>query len=144
MRNDASSDSFQRALDEARRGRRSREGGDDAGAGGPHIRANLGLACAEASAGRALFDEAMAWATETAPAPPAIASPAARVLETAAGIGDDFGLGADMTEPEMKQAWRAFVWRHHPDRQPPGARLLAGARVAAANALYERARRGMA
>jgi len=144
MRNDASSDSFQRALDEARRGRRSREDGDDAEAGAPHIRADLGLACAEASAGRALFDGAMAWATETASAPLALASPGAPALETGADIGDEFGLGADMTEPEMKRAWRAFVWRHHPDRQPPGARPRAGARVAAANALYDRARRDIA
>jgi hypothetical protein len=43
----------------------------------------------------------------------------------------------------LTERWRAFVWRNHPDRQPAHARDRANARVAAANALYDQARRGL-
>jgi hypothetical protein len=60
------------------------------------------------------------------------------------GIAAELGLDAPLTLRELTSRWRDFVWRHHPDRQPIEARDRANARVAIANALYQRARRELA
>jgi len=141
------SQSFQRALEEASRARRSLDAGDDAEqkASAPNVRVELGLPSAAAGAGKARWEEAMTWAIEAAPATvPAIASSAPASPVATLHVSDELGLGADLTDTERKRLWRAFVWRHHPDRQPPGARRDANARVAMANALYDRARRDAA
>jgi hypothetical protein len=49
-----------------------------------------------------------------------------------------------VTPDQLAARWRNFVWRNHPDRQPARERDHAGARVAIANALYDRARRELA
>src|SRR5438309_1914372 len=42
---------------------------------------------------------------------------------------------------ELKNRWLRYLWRNHPDRQPPELRALGTARVAAANARYDSLRR---
>ncbi|HTR12547.1 MAG TPA: hypothetical protein VMI72_04625 [Roseiarcus sp.] len=134
--------SFQRALEEARQNWLSAGGDGEQAALAPHIRAPLGLPCVEAGGGRARWEGAMAWAAETTPT---IASRfAGSPGETTFDVPDELRLAGDLTEARTKQLWREFVWRNHPDRQPPGERRDADARVAAANALYDRARREMA
>jgi hypothetical protein len=143
---DRPGDSFQSALDEARRKDRN---DDLAGAQRPRILTGLALDPSSGSGGKARFGLAMDWTDEPAgpPAPPqqhpsreAAPAPA----DTPAEIAMELGLGAPQTLGELTSRWREFVWRNHPDRQPIEARERAGARVAIANALYQQARRELA
>ena len=97
------------------------------------------------SGGKARFGLALDWADEPAdrpapPRPPPREAPR-RSADTPAEIAAELGLGAALTFAQLTSRWRDFVWRNHPDRQPIEARAQANARVAIANALYERARR---
>ena len=133
--------SFERALAGARRNGFD-AGRDDDGRGcAPNVSAQIVLPSPREGAERARWEEAMAWATETAP-PPAPVFKGSRA-ETTVDSFDELRLAGDLTEAQMKRLWREFVWRNHPDRQPVSARPSADARVASANALYDRARRGM-
>jgi hypothetical protein len=64
--------------------------------------------------------------------------------DTPEEIAAELGLGAPLNAGELASRWRDFLWRHHPDRQPPEGRERANARVAVANTLYEQARRALA
>ena len=70
--------------------------------------------------------------------------PAADSEDMPAEIAAELGLAASLTPDQLAARWRNFVWRNHPDRQPAHARQRANARVALANTLYDRARRGLA
>ena len=136
---------FQRALDEARR--KDRASNDDLGpTRGPRAPAGVAFARAPGSGGEARFGLALDW-TEEPPDRPAREAQARareaahRPADTQAEIVAELGLGKPLTLTQLTSRWRAFVWRNHPDRQPLEARERANARVAIANALYERARR---
>jgi hypothetical protein len=142
-------DSFQRVLDEARR--KDRAPGEDGfePARTPWLRAGLAFGPADGSGGKARFGLALDWTDEPADRPasppqPAPRKPPARSGDTPAEIAAELGLGVALTLGQLRSRWRKFVWRNHPDRQPLEARSQANARVAIANALYERARREVA
>ena len=142
-------DEFQRALDEA--GRQDRALDDDGSwpVGGPRVRARLELGPAVPSGGEARFGLALDWTDEPADR---LGRQAAALLneappdcaDTPAEIAAELGLAVPLTRNELASRWRSFVWRNHPDRQPAHERDRAGARVAIANALYDRARREFA
>jgi len=144
MNSGGGAESFQRALEEAR-GNQLDADVEDGGqrARSPNVLAQLAFPSANEAAGKACWEEAMAWATDTAQ-PPVAGSPSPGLRpEASADSPDELGLTPDLTDAELRRLWREFVWRNHPDRQPPGARRGADARVAAANALYDQARRKM-
>jgi hypothetical protein len=139
-------DAFQRALDEA--GRKDRASNDDSpgATGGPRVR-GVAFARAPGSGGKARFGLALEWMDEpeSRPAPPPpVREPAKRSGDTSIEIAAELGLGAALTLGQLTSRWRDFVWRNHPDRQPQEARERANARMAIANTLYDRARRGFA
>jgi hypothetical protein len=141
---------FQRVLDEARRESSAASEDSFEPARAPRLRAGLAFGPADGSGGRARFGLALDWADEPADRPPPPPRPAPRPLpreaawrsaDTPAEIAAELGLGGALTLAELTSRWRDFVWRNHPDRQPLETRSQANARVAIANALYERARR---
>jgi hypothetical protein len=143
---DRRDDSFQRALDEARRQDRALNDDGSGLAGGPRVRASLEFGPARGSGGEARFGLALDWTDEPADRPgrqaPASADEAAASpADTPAEIAVELGLAGPLTLDQLGSRWRNFVWRNHPDRQPAGDRDRAGARVAIANALYDKARR---
>jgi hypothetical protein len=145
---DRSRDSFERALDEARRAYRA-PNNDGAGPNRrPRMRTGVAFAQAPGSGGEARFGLALDWTDELtdppAPPQPPRREAALRCGDTPAEIGSELGLGASLTLAELTSRWRDFVWRNHPDRQPLDARERANIRVAIANAPYERARRKLA
>jgi len=139
MNGGGGSRSFERALEEARR---DLFGADveDGRAGSPNVLAQLAFSSESEGAGRARWEEAIAWAAEP---PSSVLGPLSSGLqpEPSANNPRELGLTSDLTDAEMRRRWREFVWRNHPDRQPQDARGGATARVAAANALYDQARR---
>jgi hypothetical protein len=143
---DRRSDAFQRALDAARR--KDRYPGDD-GSGPPQrprVRAGVALGPEPGSGGEARFGLALDWTDEPTDRPAREAQAPPREAahhrgDTPAEIAAELGLGAPLNLDQITSRWRKFVWRNHPDRQPLEARERANARVAIANALYERARR---
>ena len=145
---DRPSDTFERALDEARRNDRDSSDESAGATQGPRLRA-VAFAASSGSGGKARFGLALDWTDEPAerpgPPPPPRPREAARPSgDTPAEIAAELGLEAPLTLRELTARWRDFVWRNHPDRQPIAARAQANARVAIANALYERARRELA
>ena len=142
---DRSREAFERALDEARR----KDLNDDlAAAQRPRVLTGLAFDPASGSGGKARFGLALDWTDEPAdrPAPLPKAPPpeaAKRSGDTPAEIEREL-VGAPLTPSELTARWRDFVWRNHPDRQPPEARTRANRRVAIANALYAQARRELA
>ena len=64
--------------------------------------------------------------------------------DTPAEIAAELDLAGPLSGDELASRWRNFVWRNHPDRQPAHERDRAGARVAIANALYDKVRRELA
>jgi len=139
---------FQRALDEARRKDRAQNDDGFEPSQTPRAPAGVAFARAPGSGGEARFGLALDWTEEPPdrPAREAHAPPreaARRPADTQAEIAEELGLGKPLTLTltQLTSRWRAFVWRNHPDRQPLEARERANARVAIANALYERARR---
>ncbi len=149
MTSDPRSDAFQRALDEARRKDRALNDDESRSAERPRVRVGVEFGPAPSSGGEARFGLGLDWTDEPADWP----GPQAPVLgdETApcradmpADIAKELGFGMAMTPGQLASRWRNFVWRNHPDRQPLEARERANARVAIANALYDRARREIA
>jgi hypothetical protein len=87
----------------------------------------------------------MNWVGEPpAPIAPATQQPAQEAYP-AAGLAEAVARKLDFdsapTPDALAERWRDFLWRNHPDRLPPDARERANAKVALANALYDRARR---
>jgi hypothetical protein len=140
-----SSDAFQRALDEA--GRKDRAANEVGPTGAPRVR-GVAFGAATGAGGKARFGLALDWTDEPADRPePARPPPRQRPErrgDPSAEIAAELGLGAALTLDQLTSRWRDFVWRNHPDRQPPDARAQANARVAIANTLYDRARRELA
>ena len=141
-------DSFRRVLDEA--WRNDRGANDEAEPPrSPRVGIGIPFGSPPGSGGKARFGLALDWTDEPAdrlappPQPPPRAA-AGRSGDRSADIAAELGLGVGLTLDELASRWRDFVWRNHPDRQPLEARERANARVATANALYERARRKLA
>jgi hypothetical protein len=138
-------DEFQRALDEARRQDRALDDEGSRPAGGLRVRARLEFGPAPGSGGEARFGLALEWTDEPADrlgrqAPASTDEAALNLADTTAEIAAELGLAGPVTRDQLASRWRNFVWRNHPDRQPARERDQAGARVAIANALYDRAR----
>jgi hypothetical protein len=146
---DRRNDSFQRALDEARRQDRTPNDDGSGPAGGPRVRASLEFGSAQGSGGEARFGLALEWTDEPPDragrqTPASTDEAAANSADTPAEIAAELGLPGPLTPDQLGSRWRKFVWRNHPDRQPAHARERANARVAIANTLYDRARRELA
>jgi hypothetical protein len=142
---DRGSDAFQRALDEAGRNDRAPNDSGWASARGPRMR-GVAFGGGPGAGGKARFGLALDWTDEPAdrPAPPPSREPAVGSGDTPSEIAAELGLGPVLTLDQLTSRWRDFVWRNHPDRQPPDARERANARMAIANMLYDRARRELA
>jgi hypothetical protein len=139
-------DAFRRALDEARRPPWPQPEMGQAPIARPGFGARFDLAPARGGGGEARWGLAMAWADESRP--PRV--PATHLLtldpvpastDVAEAVACELGVGAGLSAEALTERWRAFVWRNHPDRLPACERERAKARVAVANALYDRARR---
>jgi hypothetical protein len=152
---DPNRDVFRRALDEACRvPQMQRQETERQERGGPNTGSSLGVCFDFAPAGggggggEARWDLAMEWANEPstfrAPMAPKLPSnPAPASSELAEAVTRELDFCAGLPAKALTERWRAFVWRNHPDRQPSAARERANARVAVANALYDRARRAL-
>jgi len=144
---DRRGEAFERALDEARRNGSAPDSGR---APAQRIRMGAGAPIGSAlpSGGEARYGLALDWTDEAPGRPlPPQAGPDEQAHppgDTPAEIAAELGLGAPLSPAGLAARWRAFVWRNHPDRQPAEERERANARVAIANALYERARRELA
>ncbi|HEY3622822.1 MAG TPA: hypothetical protein VGL12_10610 [Roseiarcus sp.] len=140
-------DAFQRALDEVGRKDRAPNGDGPGATGSPRVR-GVAFARAPGSGGKAGFGLALDWTDEPesrpAPPQPPLREPIGRSGDTPIEIAAELGLDAPLTLDQLTSRWRAFVWRNHPDRQPPEARERANTRMAIANTLYDRARREFA
>jgi hypothetical protein len=144
---DRSDEAFRRALNETARAAERRGEGRGAPIAGVRVNAGFDLPPA-AGGGAARWSMAMEWEDEPSaqpePSPPArpagLPRPFTDLAEAAAG---ELRFAAGSTEDDLARRWRAFVWLNHPDRQPAHAREQANARVAVANALYDRARRAL-
>ena len=146
MMSDRRKDPFERALDEARRTYRGSSDVERELTRRARVGVGVPLGPARTSGGTARFGLALDWTDEPAdrPAPrprPPPGKAAPGPSDTQTEIAAELGLGGPLTLGQLTSRWRDFVWRHHPDRQPVEARERANARVAIANALYERARR---
>jgi len=137
---------FGRALDEL--GRSAPQRPDDNSRHLPAAAPGLVLGLERSGGGAGRWRAAMDWA-EAPPPPPApqpiAQGPGAASIgaDLAAEVARELGFTTGMTARALTGRWRAFVWRNHPDRQPIDARERANARVALANALYDRVRRGI-
>ncbi len=137
---------FQRALEEA--GVSNRAAGAEGGAGfesRPVMRVTLELGTARGGGGEARWGLALNWASEPderlgSLTPIRVGDVTGSVDDHREAIAGELGVGAALTERQLTRRWRSFVWRNHPDRQPPYARERATARVAIANTLYDEAR----
>jgi hypothetical protein len=141
---DRRSDTFERALDDARREGRTDD--DTEPTRRPRVGVGVPLGAAPGSAGKARFGLALDWTDELTdrPAPPL--RPLRQEATERSGdmsdeIATELGLGAPQTLDQLLSRWRAFVWRNHPDRHPLEMRERANARMAIANALYDEGRR---
>ena len=140
---DGSGQAFRRALDEifGRESDTTDRRNSRAQAVGPGAGGELGPV--HGAGGEARWGLAMGWAEEPAAhEAPSTAAPL-KCVDLAKSVRRELGLRAGLTREQMAESWRAFVKRHHPDRQPAGSRDEANARVALANALYDRARRSL-
>jgi hypothetical protein len=142
-------ESFERALDEARRQDRTVDDDAPGRAGGPRVRASLEYGPAPGSGGEARFGLALDWMDELAeppsrPAPVSKSEPASNGADTPDEIAAELGLDRPLRLGQLRARWRDFVRRNHPDRQPAHAQERANARVAIANTLYNQARRELA
>jgi hypothetical protein len=144
---DRLNDAFQRALDEAARDDREPNDSGSGSTAGARVR-GVAFGAAPGSGGKARFGLALDWADEPAdparPAEPPPRQPARSSGDPSAEIAAELGLGVALTLTQLTSRWRDFVWRNHPDRQPADGRAEANARMAIANALYDRARREFA
>ena len=146
---DRLSEAFERALDEAGAKGHAPDDGGPAPTKRPRIGAGVPLGSAPPSGGEARFGLALDWTDEPLDRPEAAASFAARrrpaLPPTRRRRSPPNSASARRSTPgELASRWRDFLWRHHPDRQPPEGRERANARVAIANTLYEQARRALA
>jgi len=143
---DHDGDAFRRVLDEAVRGAQRKGEGPCAALVAPlWVGAGFDLPPLVNGGGEARWAAAVEWGVEpsapTAPQTVACRSDTAPAsADLAVTVANELRFSPDLTEEVLAQRWRAFVWRNHPDRQPIHARERANARVAQANALYDRAR----
>ncbi len=142
-------DTFQHALDDARRKDHASNDEDLAPIQRPRVGVGVPLGPPPGSGGKGRFGLALDWTDEptdrAAPSQQPLRREAAeRSSDTPAEIAIDLGLFAPQTLDQLTARWRDFVWRNHPDRQPLEARERANARVAIANTLYDRARQDFA
>lgn len=135
-------DRFARALDEASAADRRQDERIAGAALNQTFRVAFDLGLERPLGADELWDQAMGWTLPTEPHLPApqASSPEVERLATAEGVADELDLNERLTAGELTRRWRDFVWRNHPDRQPRENRTQATARVAIANALYDRAR----
>jgi hypothetical protein len=146
---DGASKAFQRALDEARRNKRTANADGEGGyVSKLCVRTALEFGRAPAGGGDARWSLAMTWADEpevgrSAPTATRAFEPTRLDEDMAEAIAGELGVGAGLVEGQLTRRWRAFVWRNHPDRHPADARERANARVAIANTLYDQARRDL-
>jgi hypothetical protein len=143
---DRETEMFQRALDEARG---SDCGPSADGATGirsrPNMRAPIEISPTPGGGGEARWGLALNWASDPDEGLGSLTPIWGEDVKSLrqdyrAAIAGELGVGAALTEHQSTRQWRAFVWRNHPDRQPPDARERATARVAIANMLYDQAR----
>jgi hypothetical protein len=144
---DRAGEAFRRALDETARTAERTGERRGATAAGLWVGAGFDLAAARGS-GKARWALAMEWEDESpAPTEPprlALSSDSPQSFaDLAEAVAGELGFAAGLTDADLARRWRAFVWLNHPDRQPAYARERANARVAVANALYDRARRAL-
>jgi hypothetical protein len=143
---DRDTELFQRALDEAGRSNGAASAGSEVGLESTLIvRAPVEFGPAHGGGGEARWGLAMNWTSEPDERPasltPIEASETKGLREDhQEAVASELGIGGALTERQLTRRWRAFVWRNHPDRQPPDAREQATERVAIANMLYDRAR----
>lgn len=143
---DRETELFQRALDEARRSNCAASA--DAGAEfelRPSMRAAIEFGPARGGGGQARWSHALNWASEPDERPRSLTPIRGTDVkglreDDPEAIASELGVAAALTEHQLTRRWRAFVWRNHPDRQPPNARERATVRVAIANTLYDQAR----
>ena len=142
---DRSGDAFERALDEARHAFEPYTDAEASRRVTTSLPPGFDVGPARGGGGEARWGLAMDWAAELAgPVAPRLDAarppePEPTTADDAAAVARELGFKADMTRKALTERWRAFVWRNHPDRQPPQARERANRRVAVANALYDRA-----
>jgi hypothetical protein len=136
-----SGETFQRALDAIQS--RAQATTDGPASRAPTIGSGCGLGPVQGAGGEARWDLAMDWAKAPAALEASSLPVAPESVDLAESVRRELGFSAEPTREELVGSWRAFVWRHHPDRQPPGARDEANARVALGNALYDHARRAL-
>ncbi|HXZ16008.1 MAG TPA: hypothetical protein VEH77_08585 [Roseiarcus sp.] len=146
---DLSGDAFERVLDEARRAFESPLEPEGARRVTTSLPPGFDVGPARGGGGEARWGLAMDWAAELAgPVAPRLDAarppePEPTTADVAAAVARELGFKADMTRKALTERWRAFVWRNHPDRQPPQARERANLRVAVANGLYDKAVRSL-
>jgi len=142
-----SGEAFRRALDETARA--AERGGEERGAPIAGLRVGAGFDLWPAGGGgEARWRLAMEWEDEPlaqpeTPPPQRSSDPPRSFADLAEAVAGELGFAAGSTEDDLARRWRAFVLLNHPDRQPAHAREKANARVAVANALYDRARRAL-
>ncbi len=142
---DSQGDAFQRTLKEVwRNGRPEGDENESRSASLRRMRTGVDLGPLPSAGGEERFGLAMGWAGGQPDRPRPQAAPrdlGPTSAATPAQIAVELGLGRSLTLAQLTARWRDFVWRNHPDRQPVQSRARADARVAIANALYDRARR---
>jgi hypothetical protein len=141
---------FRRALDEVRRTDAAASADSEVGFDStPIVRALVQFGPARGGGGEARWGLAMNWASEPDERLPSLipiheSETTGLREDDEAAIASELGIGSALTEHQLTRRWRAFVWRHHPDGQPPDARDQATERVAIANTLYDQARSELA
>jgi hypothetical protein len=142
---DLTNNSFDDALEEMRRNQGAANRDNATEYARPKAPRSVDIGPAQSGGGEARWDLAMSWTAGQdelmAPTTTPAGEPAPLGPETLEMIATELGIGVAASEHQFTLRWRAFVWRNHPDRQPPHARERANARVAIANSLYQRARR---
>jgi hypothetical protein len=145
MRFDLMNDSFDDVLEETRRHQGVANRDDTSEYARPRAPRSVGIGPAQSGGGEAGWDLAMSWTAGLdemmAPTPSPVGEATPLGPEAAEMVAAALGIGVRASEDYLTLRWRAFVWRNHPDRQPPRARQRANALVAIANSLYQRERR---
>ena len=142
---DSETELFQRALDEARRSNCAASADGEAGfESRPIMRATFEFGPTPGCGGEARWGLALNWASESDERPGSLTTIRGADVkglreDDPEAIASELGIGAALTEHQLTRRWRAFVWRNHPDRQPPDARERATVRVAIANTHYDQA-----
>jgi hypothetical protein len=143
---DRETELFQRPLDEARRSTGAASAGGEVGFDSTLIvQAPVEFGPALGGGGEARWGLAMNWTSEPDERPASLSPIEGNETkglceDNQEAVASELGIGGALTERQLTRRWRAFVWRNHPDRQPPDAREQATERVAIANMIYDRAR----